>query len=87
MLWDGRGLPAARGVEPAGALAQLAGQGVPRVLAGAQGNGEPVERARIEMAETDLHARAMQKPDHLHKCGTLKDRWHRVCLKQLTHSL
>ena len=42
------------GVEPAGALAQLAGQGVPRVLAGAQGNGEPVERARIEMAETDL---------------------------------
>ena len=62
----------AEGVEPAGALAQLAGQGVPRVLAGAQYAGEPVKLARIKMAETDLHACAIQEPDHLYKCGPLK---------------
>ena len=64
---------AAKGVEPAGALAQLAGKRMARVLAGAQGNGEPVKRARIEMAKADLHACAIQEPDHLYKCGTLKD--------------
>ncbi len=45
----------------------------PTVLAGAQGNGQPVKRARIEMAKTDLHACAIQEPDHLYKYGTLKD--------------
>ena len=48
------------------------GQRMARVLAGAQGNGEPVKRARIEMAKADLHACAIQEPDHLYKCGTLK---------------
>lgn len=39
---------AAQGVEPTGALAQLAGQRVPRVLAGAHGAGEAAKRTLIE---------------------------------------
>ena len=43
------------------------------VLAGSvRRTGEPDERLRIEMAETDLHARSMHETDHLYKCGLLK---------------
>ncbi len=43
---------AAKGVPPAGALAQLADQPVTGSIAGAKRAGEPVKRLRIEMAET-----------------------------------
>lgn len=59
-------------VAPAGALAQLTGQAVPHVLAGAQGAGESVKRMRMEMAESDLHACGICEPHHLQKCGSLK---------------
>jgi len=36
------------------------------MLAGPQGTGEPVKRARIEMAKNDLYVYALQEPDHLH---------------------
>ena len=45
-----------KGIAPAGALAQIPGQGVTGEVAGTQGVGEPVKRLRIKMAETDLHA-------------------------------
>ena len=41
-------------------------------FAGAQRAGEPVKLLRIEMAETDLHARSMHETDHQNKCGPLK---------------
>ncbi len=62
----------AAGVQPAGPLARLAGQGVTGGPARAQAPGEPVRRARIKMAETDLHARSMQENGCLYKYGSLK---------------
>ena len=46
---------AVKRIAPAGALAQIPGQGVTGDVAGTQGVGEPVKRLRIKMAETNVH--------------------------------
>ena len=62
----------AAGVSPARALAQPAGQRMAGGATGTKGTGEPDERLRIEMAETDLHARSMHKTDCLYESDQLK---------------
>ena len=62
----------AEGVAPAVALAKHAGQTVNDRVAGAQRIGKRVKRLRIEMAETELHARSMHETDHLYERGPVK---------------
>ncbi len=59
-------------VAPTGALAKLACQTVTGGVGGAQRASKPVKRLRIEMAETNLHARSMHETNHLYKSDTLK---------------
>jgi len=65
---------AAGRVQPPGAPARPARQGMPRARARAQGTGEPARRARTGMAETDLHTGGLHQADHLYRCVLLKGR-------------